>query len=59
MGLISVMNKFLSLGRFKLREGTQIKLWEDIWLSNQTLKSQYSSLYNIAHRRYIGVADVF
>jgi hypothetical protein len=57
--LMGVKDKFLSLGRFSLKDGSQIRFWEDIWLGNRTLKSQFSSLFNIVCRRHATVAEVF
>ena len=47
--LMGVNDNFLSLGRFLLKDGSQIRFWEDIWLGNHTLKSQFPSLFNIVH----------
>ena len=47
--LMGVKDKFLSLGCFSLKDGSQIRFWEDIWLGNHTLKSQFPSLFNIVH----------
>ena len=57
--LMGVKDKFLSLGRFSLKDGSQIRFWEDIWLGNRTLKSQFPSLFNIVRRRHAMVAEVF
>ena len=57
--LMGVKDKFLSLGRFSLKDGSQIRFWEDIWLGNRTLKSQFPSLFNIVRRRHATVAEVF
>ncbi|WVZ83882.1 LOW QUALITY PROTEIN: hypothetical protein U9M48_030978 [Paspalum notatum var. saurae] len=35
------------LGSFVLKNGSQIRFWEDTWLGNQPLKHQYPSLFNI------------
>jgi len=39
--IIGVKEDFLNLGRFELKAGVQTRFWEDTWLGNQTLKSQY------------------
>ena len=57
--LMGVNDNFLSLGRFLLKDGSQIRFWEDIWLGNHTLKSQFPSLFNIVRRRHATVAKVF
>jgi hypothetical protein len=55
---MNVKDQFLSMGTFTLREGIHIRLCEDIWLGNQTLRSQYPSLYNIVRKQYATVVDV-
>jgi len=59
LSLMSVKDQFLNLGCFNLQAGTQIRFWEDIWLGNQPLKSQYPSPYNIVLKRYATVAEMF
>ena len=34
-----------------LKNGSQIRFWEDNWLGNRTLYDQYLGLYNIARRK--------
>ena len=58
LSLMSVKDQFLSLGCFNLQEGTQIRLWEDIVLGNQPLKSHYPSLYNIVQWQKCLVQDL-
>ena len=50
---------FLNLGSFILKNGTQIRFWEDRWLGLQPLMTQYPSLYNIARKKNATVASVF
>ena len=40
-GSLGVKDIFLSLGKFKLDNGTQIRFWEDKWLGSQALKIHY------------------
>jgi len=57
-GLLGVKDIFLSLGKFKLDNGTQIRFWEDKWLGSQALKIQYPNLFNIVWKKQATVADV-
>ena len=58
-GLLGVKDIFLSLGKFKLDNGTQIRFWEDKWLGSQALKIQYSNLFDIVWKKQATMADVF
>jgi hypothetical protein len=58
-GLMKVKDTFLNLGSFILKNGTQIRFWEDRWLGLQPLMTQYPSLYNIARKKNATVASVF
>lgn len=46
-----VKDQFVSLGKFQLSDGLQIRLWEDKWLENQPLKLQFPFLFNIVWRK--------
>jgi hypothetical protein len=56
---MKVKDTFLNLGSFILKNGTQIRFWEDRWLGLQPLMTQYPSLYNIARKKSATVASVF
>ena len=43
---------------FIVKDGSQVRFWEDRWLGNITLREQYPQLYNIARKKYDTVADV-
>ena len=55
---MGVKESFLSLGFSRLKDGNQIWFWEDTWLGNHPLKTQYPTLYNIARRKQAKVAEV-
>jgi hypothetical protein len=38
---------FFPFGSFLIKDGLEIRFWEDRWLDNTTLREQYSSLYGI------------
>ena len=43
---------FFRFGVFNIKDGTEIRFWEDKWLGNTTLRDHYSALYNIVwHNR--------
>ncbi|WVZ96321.1 hypothetical protein U9M48_041976 [Paspalum notatum var. saurae] len=57
--LLNVKDLFLSLGRFKLVIGNQLRCWEDKWLGNHAFKHVYPNLFNIVRKKHATVADVF
>jgi hypothetical protein len=50
---------FLQFGTFIIKNGSQIRFWEDIWLGTSSPRDQYSCLYHIARHKQVTVADVF
>jgi hypothetical protein len=36
---------------FSIRDGSEIRFWEDKWLGNVTLREQYLALYNIVRHK--------
>ena len=38
-------------GKFAIRDGSEIRFWEDKWLGNAPLKDQYPALYNIVRHK--------
>ena len=57
-GLMRVKSDFFNYGGFILKNGSQIRYWEDKWLDNTPLKDQYPSLYNIVRRKNDTVATI-
>ena len=49
---------FLRFGTFIIKDGSQIRLWEDAWLGNSPLRIQYPQLYNIVRKKQATVAEV-
>ena len=39
--LMKVKNDFLKFGTFTIKNGSQVRFWEDIWLGNRPLRQQY------------------
>jgi hypothetical protein len=58
-GLLKVKRDLLSFGVFKIRDGTQVRFWEDIWMGSTPLKTQYPCLFSIARSKKDTLADVF
>jgi hypothetical protein len=56
---VKVKDTFLNLGSFTLRNGDQIRFWEDKWLENQSFVTQYPTLYQIVRQKSATVATVF
>ncbi|WVZ95150.1 hypothetical protein U9M48_040950 [Paspalum notatum var. saurae] len=55
--LAQVKLDFLRFGTFIVKDGTQVRFWEDNRLDGTPLKNQYPSLYNIARSKFITIAE--
>jgi hypothetical protein len=42
---------FFGLGSFSIKDGLEVRLWEDQWLRNVTLWEQYPILYSIVRHK--------
>ena len=42
---------FFGYGSFSIKDGLEIRFWEDKWLGNATLLEQYPALYNIVRHK--------
>jgi hypothetical protein len=51
--LLKVKDQFFGLGSFILKDGKQIRFWEDTWTGKQPLMLKFPSLYNIARKKAI------
>uniref|UniRef100_A0ACD5UXU2 Uncharacterized protein n=1 Tax=Avena sativa TaxID=4498 RepID=A0ACD5UXU2_AVESA len=51
-------NSFFRFGSFLIKDGSEIKFWEDSWLGNIPLMEQYPALYNIARNKSDTIAEV-
>jgi hypothetical protein len=49
---------FFCLGNFSIKDGLEIRLWEDRWLGNTMLHEQYLALYPIVHYKSDTIAKV-
>jgi hypothetical protein len=49
---------FFSLGTFSIKDGSEIRFWEDRWLAATSLREQYPALYNIVRYKGDTIAKV-
>jgi hypothetical protein len=56
-GLMKVKGEFFSRGKFEVCSREGVCFWEDIWLGDHTLASQYPQLYNIVNRKHDTVTN--
>jgi hypothetical protein len=57
-GLMAAKPKFFRFGHFSIKDGSQIRFWEDKWLGNASLQEQYPALYNIVRYKSDTIAKV-
>jgi hypothetical protein len=56
---MNIKDQFLSFDNFVLKNGKQIRFWEDRWLGVNTLNDQYPNLYNIVRKKNVTISDIF
>jgi hypothetical protein len=49
---------FFGMGSFSIRDGSEIRFWEDKWLGKATLCEQYLALYKIIRHKGDTIAKV-
>ena len=49
---------FYQFGTFSVRDGSQVRFWEDTWLGNNSLMVQYPSLYRIVRHKFVMIKQV-
>ena len=49
---------FFRFGKFAIKDGSQIRFWEDTWLGHTSLRDQYPALYNIVRYNEATLASV-
>jgi hypothetical protein len=57
-GLLRSKEDFLGCGTFKIKDGSQTRFWEDIWVGSESLKEQFPNLYNIVYYPHVTVANI-
>jgi hypothetical protein len=53
-----VKDYFFQRGSFIVRDGKKTRFWEDTWIGDTHLATQYPNLYNIARTKHVLVTDV-
>jgi len=48
---MKVKGEFLSMGKFDLGDGSQVRFWGDSWINPCPLKLLFPALYNIVRRK--------
>jgi hypothetical protein len=51
-------NEALSKGSFDIKYGTNVMFWDDTWIRDKPLKTQYPNLYNIARDPHATVSKI-
>jgi hypothetical protein len=51
LGLMKIKGEFLSLGKYELGDGSQVRFWEDAWIRPRPLKLLFPTLYNIVRKK--------
>ena len=57
-GLMNVKDSFFSKGKFVVGNGQATRFWEDSWIDDTPLATQYPTLYNVTRHKNVLVADV-
>jgi hypothetical protein len=55
---MKVKDEFFARDSFRIRNGLEVRFWEDTWIEDKPLKLKYPSLYNIVRRKDATVAQV-
>ena len=48
---MATKNFFFQYGSFSIKDGSEIRFWEDKWLGNATPREQFLALYNIVRHK--------
>jgi hypothetical protein len=46
-GLMATKKHFFGHGKFLIKDGSEVRFWEDKWLGLTSLREQYPALYDI------------
>ena len=57
-GLMATTKYFFGYGSFSIKDGSEIRFWEDKWLGDTTLREQYPALYNVVRHKGDTIAKV-
>ena len=50
-GIMATKKHFFPFGSFSIKNGAEIRFWEDRWLGTTTLREQYPTLYSIVRHK--------
>jgi hypothetical protein len=57
-GIMATKKHFFGHGTFSIKDGSEIRFWEDNWLGNTSLREQYPALYAIVLHKGDTLAQV-
>ena len=57
--LMKAKPDFLRFGSFNIKDGSQVRFWEDKWLGNACLREQYPCLYNVVRHKHATISEIF
>jgi hypothetical protein len=57
-GLIATKKHFFSHRKFSIKDGSEVRFWEDKWLGTTTFREQYPALYDIVRHKGDTIAHV-
>jgi hypothetical protein len=57
-GLMATKKFFFGLGSFSIKDGSEVRFWEDKWHGNTSLQEQYPALYSIVRHKGDTIAKV-
>jgi hypothetical protein len=57
-GIMATKKHFFPHGSFSIRDGSEIRFWEDKWLGATTLREQYPALYRIIRHKDVTLQSV-
>jgi hypothetical protein len=57
-GIMATKKHFFPHGSFSIRDGSEIRFWEDKWLGITTLREQYPTLYRITRHKDVTLQRV-
>jgi hypothetical protein len=55
---MATKNQFFHLGKFSIKDDSEIRFWKDKWLGTTTLREQYPALYSIVCHKGDTIAKV-
>jgi hypothetical protein len=53
-----IKDEVLSDGSFVIKDGTNTRFWDDMWIGDKPLMDTYPSLYHIARDKHVTVSKV-